>query len=72
MLFSFMYMLTLITDVNFTTVFAILPMYVGTFGLFKCLAWREYCNREVLPPIEELDCKFGNCNVFCACKRKYF
>ncbi|KMZ02516.1 phospholipid-transporting ATPase ABCA3 isoform X3 [Drosophila simulans] len=72
MLFSFLYMLTLITEVNFTTVFAILPMYVGTFGLFKCLAWRQYCNRQVLPPIEELDCKFGNCNVFCACKPIHF
>ncbi|EDW96087.2 uncharacterized protein Dyak_GE25638, isoform D [Drosophila yakuba] len=68
LLFYILYMFKLLTDVNFRTVFAILPMYVGAFGLFKCLASREYCDREVLPPIDDLDCKFGSCNVFCACK----
>uniref|UniRef100_B3NZ30 GG23636 n=1 Tax=Drosophila erecta TaxID=7220 RepID=B3NZ30_DROER len=68
LLFCTLFMLSSLTDVNFRTVFAILPMYVGAFGLFKCLASREYCRREVLPPINDLDCKFGTCNVFCACK----
>ncbi|KAH8344373.1 hypothetical protein KR084_010384 [Drosophila pseudotakahashii] len=48
--------------------FIIFPMYVGAFGLFKCLSWREYCEREILPPIDDLECNFGSCNVFCACK----
>ncbi|XP_039490027.1 phospholipid-transporting ATPase ABCA3 isoform X2 [Drosophila santomea] len=70
LLFYILYMFKLLTDVNFRTVFAILPMYVGAFGLFKCLTSREYCDREVLPPIDDLDCKFGSCNVFCACKHE--
>nr|XP_036672613.1 ATP-binding cassette sub-family A member 2 isoform X3 [Drosophila suzukii] len=51
-----------------SSLFVIFPMYVGAFGLFKCLSWREYCEREILPPIDQLECNFGSCNVFCACK----
>ncbi|XP_044315107.1 LOW QUALITY PROTEIN: phospholipid-transporting ATPase ABCA3 [Drosophila rhopaloa] len=52
-------------------IFAIFPMYVGAFGLFKCLSLQEYCGRELLPPINELKCRFGSGNVFCACQEEY-
>ncbi|XP_017084845.2 LOW QUALITY PROTEIN: phospholipid-transporting ATPase ABCA3 [Drosophila eugracilis] len=49
-------------------IFVIFPMYVGTSGLLKCMSTPEYCSREVLPPIDDIDCWFGTNNVFCSCK----
>ncbi|XP_041565047.1 retinal-specific phospholipid-transporting ATPase ABCA4 [Drosophila elegans] len=51
--------------------FAIFPMYVGAIGIFRCLSRHEYCDREILPPINQIKCKFQSTNVFCACQEEY-
>ncbi|XP_016960530.1 ATP-binding cassette sub-family A member 17 isoform X2 [Drosophila biarmipes] len=67
-LFSALYLAGSIFGNSLRTLFGIFPMFVGAFGLFKCLSWSEYCEREIIPSINDLECNFGCRNVFCACK----